>query len=241
MAVHDLQLHWMWRVVAAAVSSHSDSMPKEEAAEAARSLEAARWATNPLPFPPHPHFLRPQLGNRRSTPPVARLETAAQQQANTQLEATLRHAAEQQDSSGAAAERQRGELERAEVRVVTFYHSPHPTTSPGSRYAQVGFAFSFSQRAAAVVPGGQCEIVRLEKEMRERCVKCITLEPDGVTIFNSIALIHPARTGLSSNAASGSRWSGSTPSSSRRCGWSAPGGARARPCKGASLCTLLCT
>ena len=29
-----------------------------------------------------------------------------------------------------------------------------------------------------------------------RCVKCITLEPGGVTIFNSIALIHPARTGL---------------------------------------------
>ena len=27
------------------------------------------------------------------------------------------------------------------------------------------------------------------------CVKCITLEPGGVTIFNSIALIHPARTG----------------------------------------------
>ena len=29
-----------------------------------------------------------------------------------------------------------------------------------------------------------------------RCVKCITLEPGGVIIFNSIALIHPARTGL---------------------------------------------
>ena len=28
-----------------------------------------------------------------------------------------------------------------------------------------------------------------------QCVKCITLEPGGVTVFNSIALIHPARTG----------------------------------------------
>ena len=46
------------------------------------------------------------------------------------------------------------------------------------------------------VKGGVTALRRLRKS--DKCVKCITLEPGGVTIFNSIALIHSARTATGS-------------------------------------------
>ena len=47
-----------------------------------------------------------------------------------------------------------------------------------------------SQNVGSAIGGDFAEMF-FARSPDSRCVKCITLEPGGVTIFNSIALIHP--------------------------------------------------